>query len=378
CPICTEHSMADIAANETLLAEHNLHVCFAAVREVRRAIAQGDLWELVERRARAHPALLGALRELRQHNAFLEESEPISRRGALYYVGPETAHRPILHRFRRRAIERYRPPPSKGLLVLPERGRPFSETFAPILSQVLPQANVHAVVKSLWGPVPIELDHVWPMSQSIVPERPDIESLEAAEVFFREWAAGAGFDFGVLWEGPSTLEELQARAPGGRVPDWKALRVGATAEFQFGLGAADALLRGLISYVVSKNNGKVRNVLADGEHVLSLRAEDGLFTLKAAGARRLRPRPRRGADARQVVVEGPEQAHRAFGGGFCDERASPPGRAEVAFIVEGDGRGDGFGRCGVVEGQGEARDGLHADSPGQIRTAVAGSKDPNA
>src|SRR5213079_1726945 len=235
CPICTEHSIGDIAANETLLAEHNLHVCFAAVRE------------------------------------------------------------------RRRAIERYRPPPSKGLLVLPERGRPFSETFAPILSQVLPQANVHAVVKSLWGPVPIELDHVWPMSQSIVPERPDIESLEAAEVFFREWAAGAGFDFGVLWEGPSTLEDLQARAPGGRVPDWKALRVRATAEFQFGLGAADALLRGLISYVVSKNNGKVRNVLADGEHVLSLRAEDGLFTLKAAGARRLRaafPSPRL-----RVIVE---------------------------------------------------------------------------
>src|SRR5207249_1423688 len=108
-------------------------------------------------------------------------------------------------------------------------------------------------------------------------------------------------DFGVLWEGPSTLEDLQARAPGGRVPDWKALRVRATAEFQFGLGAADALLRGLISYVVSKNNGKVRNVLADGEHVLSLRAEDGLFTLKAAGARRLRaafPSPRL-----RVIVE---------------------------------------------------------------------------
>src|SRR5437763_7325729 len=89
CPICTEHSIGDIAANETLLAEHNLHVCFAAVREVRRAIAQGDLWELVERRARAHPSLLGALRELRQHNAFLEESEPISRRGACTTSDPK-------------------------------------------------------------------------------------------------------------------------------------------------------------------------------------------------------------------------------------------------------------------------------------------------
>src|SRR5437773_10954723 len=175
CPICTEHSIGDIAANETLLAEHNLHVCFAAVREVRRAIAQGDLWELVERRARAHPSLLGALRELRHHNAFLEESEPISRRGALYYVGPETAHRPILHRFRRRVIERYRSPPAKGLLILPERGRPFSETFAPILSQVLPNASVHAVVKSPGGRVPTEPAGVWPVSQAIVPARPHFE-----------------------------------------------------------------------------------------------------------------------------------------------------------------------------------------------------------
>ena len=61
----------------------------------------------------------------------------------------------------------------------------------------------------------------------------------------------------------------------------------ATADFQFGRGAADALLRGTVTYVVSKNTGRVRNVLVDGEHILSLRAEDGLFTLKAAGARRL-------------------------------------------------------------------------------------------
>src|SRR5467141_2651050 len=89
CPVCTDHPMNEIAKDETLLAEHNLHICFGAIREVRRAIAQGDLWELVERRARAHPTLLVALRELRHHNEFLEEFEPIARRGALYYVGPE-------------------------------------------------------------------------------------------------------------------------------------------------------------------------------------------------------------------------------------------------------------------------------------------------
>jgi 7-cyano-7-deazaguanine tRNA-ribosyltransferase len=287
CPVCREHPMSEIATTEALRARHNLHVCFAAIREVRRAIAHGDLWELVERRARSHPELLLALRELRRHNDFLEEFEPLSRRGALYYVGPETAHRPILHRFRRRLLERYVPPGAKGLIVLPEGGRPFAERFARVVEQVFQVADVHPVVKSAWGPVPLELDHVWPMSQSVVPDAFDLESLEAAEVFFREWASGAGYPFGLLWEGVSTLEELKARAPGPRVVDWNAARIRATADFQFGGGAAKALLDGTVSFVVSTNTGKVRNVLVDGEHVLSLRAEDGLFTLKAAGARRL-------------------------------------------------------------------------------------------
>ena len=287
CPVCRGHAMTEIATTEGFLARHNLHVCLAAIREVRRAIAQGDLWELVERRARAHPEMLLALRELRHHNDFLEAFEPLSRRGALYYVGPETAHRPVLHRFRRRLRERYVPPGAKGIVVLPEGPRPFSNHRAVDVERIFAVADVHPVVKSAWGPVPLELDHVWPMSQSIVPESFDVESLEAAEVFFREWAAGAGYPFGLLWEGGSSLEELRTRAPGARVVDWNAARVRATADFQFGRGTADAILDGSVSFVISRNTGKVRNVLVDGDHVLSLRAEDGLFSLKAAGARRL-------------------------------------------------------------------------------------------
>ena len=185
CPVCAEHSIQELTATEELLAAHNLHVCFVAIREVRRAIARGDLWELAERRARAHPSLLDALRELRHHNEFLEEFEPVSREGAMYYVGSETAHRPILHRFRRRLIERYRPPRAAGLLVLPENGRPFSDTYGAVVERVMQAADVHAVVKSVWGPLPLELDHMWPMAQSMIPVSLEVDALEAAEVFFR-------------------------------------------------------------------------------------------------------------------------------------------------------------------------------------------------
>src|SRR5207245_2925630 len=175
---------------------------------------------------------------------------------------------------------------------------------------------------------------------------------------------------------PHTLDELRSRAAGGRTVDWRALRVHATADLQFGRGAADALLGGTVSYAVSKNTGKVRNVRVDGEHVLSLRAEDGWFTLKAAGA--LPCRPLRHADTGEVVIESMEQAHRVLGGRLRGDRAPAPRGPNVPVVVERDGGGDGRCGGGVFEGECEARAGLHVDSPGQIRTAVAGSKDPNA
>src|SRR5438552_18674276 len=116
-------------------------------------------------------------------------------------------------------------------------------------------SDVHAIVKSIWGPVPLELDHVWPMAQAVVPHSLDVESLEAAEVFFREWAAGAGYPFGLLWEGESSLDELRARAPGKRAVDWNAARIRATADHQLGRSAAAVLLLGTVYYVISMYSG---------------------------------------------------------------------------------------------------------------------------
>jgi hypothetical protein len=42
-----------------------------------------------------------------------------------------------------------------------------------------------------------------------------------------------------------------------------------------------------LQIVKSKNTGKIRNVLVDGKHVVSMRAPDGLFTLRPDGARKV-------------------------------------------------------------------------------------------
>jgi 7-cyano-7-deazaguanine tRNA-ribosyltransferase len=65
-------------------------------------------------------------------------------------------------------------------------------------------------------------------------------------------------------------------------------RVRAVADYQFGKGAADLLLDGQVELKKSETTGKIRNVLVDKEHVLSMRANDGFFTLRPPGAVRLK------------------------------------------------------------------------------------------
>ena len=75
--------------------------------------------------------------------------------------------------------------------------------------------------------------------------------------------------------------------PGEIEYDADLLRAKAVSRYQFGIEATEALFRGNIELVVSRKTGKIRNVISDGEHVLSMRASDGLYTLRPEGAKRL-------------------------------------------------------------------------------------------
>jgi len=287
CPTCAAHPMSELRASPRLLAEHNLYVSLGEMRRVREAVRDGGVWELAEVRARAHPSLLDGLRELRRHVAWLERFEPVSRTRAVFYTGAETIHRPIFHRYRARLIERYRPPRRRALAMFPEGPRPFGRHRASAISRILSESNAHVLVKSAFGPVPIELDEMYPIGQALVPTELDLEVQEALEVFARHFIAGAGYEFGAMWEGDATLESLQAHDGRPGPADLDAWRVRAVADMQFGRGAADALFSNPLKIVKSRKTGRIRNVMSDGRHVVSMRAHDGLFTLKLAGARRL-------------------------------------------------------------------------------------------
>ena len=65
------------------------------------------------------------------------------------------------------------------------------------------------------------------------------------------------------------------------------LRVSSVVDMQFGKDVSKALLNGKIDIVKSKKTQKIRNIYCNGKHVLSMRAGDGLFTLKLDGAKLL-------------------------------------------------------------------------------------------
>lgn len=168
CAVCTEHSPDDLRAlpaddRESELAAHNLHVTFAEIRRIKQAIRAGDLLELVEQRARAHPTMLDGYRALLDHAAQLERSDPVSK-GSFFYTSHESARRPEVVRHQQR-LERLSVPDS--LLLTVDRSAPddgFDEVWR---------------VQPPFGPFPRALSKSYPLTAE-VPARTDRAALEAA------------------------------------------------------------------------------------------------------------------------------------------------------------------------------------------------------
>jgi 7-cyano-7-deazaguanine tRNA-ribosyltransferase len=168
CPVCSAYDPEELRATdederERLLAEHNLHVSFAEIRRVKQAIRAGDLLELVETRARGHPALLDGYRTLLDYAADLERSDPASK-GSFFYLSAESARRPEVRRHRER-LTRLSP---TGHVLLTEGNPPTDSDFDAAWRVVPP-----------FGPFPRALSGTYPLTAE-VPERTDDAARVAA------------------------------------------------------------------------------------------------------------------------------------------------------------------------------------------------------
>ena len=180
CPKCRGAKPNDVLAmaakeREVFLAEHNLYACKAELDRVKQAIRDGRLWEHVEMRAHAHPALLSAVKKLKVYEDFVEKYSPSVKRRGLFFLDSASLARPEVVHFRTQLRENYSPPkPAKTLLLSPQtRDKPFHKAreyqkMRRFLRKLDPElrGRVHiCFYDAPFGVIPVELDEVYPLSQ---------------------------------------------------------------------------------------------------------------------------------------------------------------------------------------------------------------------
>jgi 7-cyano-7-deazaguanine tRNA-ribosyltransferase len=193
CPKCTSATPEEVMEKpqkerETFLAEHNLHVCAAELKRVKQAIRDGRLWEHVEMRTHAHPALFTALKQLKKHEDFIEKHSPSTKRSGMFFFSSVGLVRPQVSHYKKRMQERYsRPKNSRILLFAPQtRKKPFHKAHEfNKIKQVTKRlgeklaGKIHVCFYAApFGVIPLELDEIYPLSQHEIALPLDQETVE--------------------------------------------------------------------------------------------------------------------------------------------------------------------------------------------------------
>ncbi|MCX8153661.1 MAG: tRNA guanosine(15) transglycosylase TgtA [Candidatus Bathyarchaeota archaeon] len=217
CPKCTDATPKTVLKmpqedRAAFLAEHNLYVCQAELKRIKQAIRDGRLWEHLEMRAHAHPALLTALKKLKRYSDFIATYSPIVKRSGLFFFSGLGITRPEVVNYRNRLFKRYSPPSdARVLLLLPQtRKKPFHKTseyakIRKILKElgVVLSSKVHVCFYAApFGVIPLELDEVYPLSQHEVALPLDKETIESVANHVYEYIMRVNCEMVVLLDDP--------------------------------------------------------------------------------------------------------------------------------------------------------------------------------
>ncbi len=200
CPVCSSLDAEELAKSEKreeLLARHNLYATFAEMREVKQAIKEGSLWELVEQRCRAHPRLLDGLKRILPHSDWLERFQP-AQNSTFFYSGTESADRPEVLRYRKR-LKNF---DLKGRIIIRPQRLDNEDEFDRVLD-----------FKPPFGAYPVELEETFPFNAEVTDD-PDHESLTVAlenTLLLMELNPSAEFTFIYEKEHP-LMEKIGERA----------------------------------------------------------------------------------------------------------------------------------------------------------------------
>ncbi len=218
CPACQAQPPGSLASHADWVYRHEFN-------RVRLAIREGRLRELVEARLTAEPAMAEMLRfSDRRMAPLLEGRTPVAARHSRTYVLRESRRRPEVRRFLARVRERYRPPPSKRVLLLvpcsrtkPYRNSRSHRRFARAWETWGPAPLLHVVsVSSPLGLVPRDLEDVYPARDYDIPVTGQWDEDEREAVV---QALGALVERGQYTQAIVHLDPVEYRFLVGAVPD---------------------------------------------------------------------------------------------------------------------------------------------------------------
>ena len=248
CVLCDARPLTEVARlpaaeRVTALAAHNLLTAAEEVARVRQAIRDGALWELVERRSAAHPALAAGLRStVRGARVFLP-AEPESRRSFRLAVAT-SALRPSALRFSAR-LRQWTDGrgPFRDIVRVPLR----PEALRAIPTEDASEHRLDWQVPTPFGPVPLELTELYPVGCAVGPD---------------EFGPTNGVE-------AAPTEPLDRVVEADRSRDWSeawtARQVDSLLDWQFGTDAVGALEAGSLRGERSSRTGRLRAIVRDGQ-----------------------------------------------------------------------------------------------------------------
>jgi archaeosine synthase len=340
CSVCSSLTVGELRGKAgkkqaALLAKHNTLLLEKELKKAREHIRAGSLREYVELKVRSSPFFTAVLRLLDiEEAAYFERRTPVARNHGMMANTMESLNRIEVKRFASRVQERYEPPDRQVLLLLPCSARkpysisPSHKKFGEAIDRY--SGLIHEVIlTSPLGVVPRELELVYPAAFYDIPvtgywdaeERSWVSSCLRAYLerngknyerivahlsgAYKELCSSVADELGIRVvytcdngedvtskEALARLREQMAELCGDdrRLSGFekKQSTIRAMADYQFGLGAGNAL--------VSRNGGKKLKITGKspkytlsvtGDVLARIVPEYGLLALAVEGARRI-------------------------------------------------------------------------------------------
>jgi 7-cyano-7-deazaguanine tRNA-ribosyltransferase len=273
CFLCAERPLTEVARlpapeRERRIAFHNLLTSVEEIGRVRRAIRDGTLWELAERRAVGHPALRAGLAEAARFAEVFLPTEPESRR-SFREISAGSRDRPSVVRFRQRTAT-YAAARSNPRRIPRVALRPEYLAHLPLCDRS--GGAIFWTAATPLGDVPIELGDLYPVGPYL-----GVDEFSDPRRHFP----------------PSALRDRVAAELGASADvdrdwgdEWTRYQVGSLLEWRYGPAVAPVLARGLTGER-SRRSGRLR-AIRSGSEILFHIGTDGIPRPTFRGGERLR------------------------------------------------------------------------------------------